>query len=747
MSDSAPAVPLATLPSGTVTFAFTDIVGSTQRWDSYPAAMPEVVRIHDALVRTAIERHGGHVFKTIGDAFCAAFTRPQDAVAAMLGAQRALAAADFRAVDGLLVRAAIHTGTADERAGDYFGPTVNRVARLLAIGHGGQVLVSRVAGDLMESELPAGVGLRDLGEHRLKDLARPERVYQVLAPELEAAFPPLRSLDALPNNLPRQLSSFIGRSREIAEITALLDKHRLVTIVGSGGIGKTRTSLQAAANLLDGSGDGVWFIELAPLAGGEYIPSTVAQAMGLTLAAGGDPAERLVDALRSKHALIVLDNCEHLIEAVARLVAAIVRRCPKIVFLASSRQGLGIAGEQTYRLPSLDVPPGLVDGNLKVRDVAPAGAIELFVARARAVDKSFRLTDESAGSVAEICRRLDGIPLAIELAAARVNILSVRQLRARLDNRFAVLTGGGRDLLPRHQTLRALIDWSYDLLDERERTLFRRLGIFVNGFTLEGAIAVGHADDLDRFDVFDALASLVDKSLVLTEPAGDAMRYRLLETTRAYAREKLAATGETDGQARRHLDHLRDRFSEADAAFERTGRRVELDALFTTELDEVRAALDFALRGTDEVAGADLLAATSVSWEVLGLYAEGLARSETFLERLPEENARLKARIWNMLSLIAENSGHAARGFAAAAQAVSYARSARDPQTLSLALLRYSSPAAMLGRFEVAEAALEEAEAIPGGSEMQRLRLVLPRFSPPPARRLRGGEAGLPAAP
>ena len=302
------------LPTGTVTFVFTDIEGSTERWERDRAAMQAAVRRHDEVMRTAIAEHGGQIFKTIGDAFCAAFARPEDAVAAMLDAQRAIAAEDFSAIDGLRVRAAIHTGTADERDGDYFGPAVNRVARLLAIGHGGQILVSGVTTDLVQGALPSQATLRDLGEHRLRDLARPEQVYQLLSPDLVADFPPLRSLDVLPNNLPQQLTSFVGREAEIAEITDLIAVHRLVTLVGSGGVGKTRTSLQVAANLLDGSGDGVWFIELAPLSSGDYIPSTIAQVFGITIPPEGDPVENLTRALKAKHALLVFDNCEHLVE-------------------------------------------------------------------------------------------------------------------------------------------------------------------------------------------------------------------------------------------------------------------------------------------------------------------------------------------------------------------------------------------------------------------------------------------------
>ena len=318
------------LPTGTVTFAFTDIEGSTARWDRDPAAMQAALRRHDELMRSAIAKHGGQVFKTIGDAFCAAFARPEEAIAAMLDAQRALDAEDFSAVAGLRVRAAIHTGTADERDDDFFGPAVNRVARLLAIGHGGQVLVSGTTSGLARAALPTQTTLRNLGEHRLRDLSHPEQVYQLLAPGLAAEFPPLRSINLLPNNLPQQFKSFVGREKEVAEIGALLAAHRLVTLVGAGGVGKTHTSLRVAANQFDGSSDGVWFIELAPFAGGEYIPSTVAQVLGITLPSEGDPVENLAQALKSKHALLVFDNCEHLIEPAARVISAILRVCPTL---------------------------------------------------------------------------------------------------------------------------------------------------------------------------------------------------------------------------------------------------------------------------------------------------------------------------------------------------------------------------------------------------------------------------------
>ncbi len=697
----------AVMPTGTVTFVFTDIEGSTMRWESRGAAMETAMRRHDAIVRDAIETHDGHVFKTVGDAFCAAFARPEDAVIAVLEAQRALRREDFSSVDGLSVRAAIHTGTADERDNDYFGPTVNRVARLLGIAHGGQVLLSGVTSDLLHGALPRDATLLALGEHRLKDLARPESVYQLVAPGLAAQFPPLRSLDRLPNNLPLQLKSFVGREAEVAQLTELVGTHRLVTIVGSGGIGKTRTSLQVAANRFDVSGDGVWFVELAPISSGALVPGTVANALGLTLSGDGDALANLVGLLGTKQALLVFDNCEHLVDATAATIAAILRACPKIGVLASSRQALGIDGEVTYRMPSLDL----------------AAAVALFVERAKAADMRFALDDDNAPVVADICRRLDGIALAIELAASRVTILGPRQLRDRLDERFRVLTGGSRDLLPRQQTLRALIDWSHDLLDENERVLFRRLGIFVNGFTIEGAIAVGSGEAIDEFEIIDLVGSLVEKSLVLVEPAREAFRYRLLESTRAYALQKLDLAGERNEIAGRHLRYLRDRFLAIDVRRDETARTGERDAAFAVELEDIRVALDGALARPDVVAGAELLAALARVW-VARFGREGLARHEAVIAALPETESRLHARLSATLASFLVEAGDARRGVAVGAKACAFARSCGDDPALASALNWYALCSARAGDLAEAERALAEFAAIPKLSVARRVLLL-----------------------
>ena len=702
-------------PAGTVTFVFTDIDGRAPGSEDRP---------HEALTRATFARRSGFVFRHSSDTLCAAFARPEDAVAAIVDLQRAIGPGD---PSGLQLRAALHTGTAEERDGGYVGVAVNRASRLLGIGHGGQILLSGATADLALGSLPARATLRDLGEHRLKDLARPEYVYQLLAPDLPADFPPLRSLGTLPNNLPLQLTSFVGREKELEDITELLRTQRVVTLVGTGGLGKTRTSLQVAANLLDGSGDGVWFVELAPLSSGDFIATTVATAMNLTLGTGGDPSDLLVRALATKHALIVFDNCEHLVDAAARLIAAIVRNCPRVNVLASSRQGLGIAGEETYRLPTLAIPTDRLQSALTASEALRSPAVTLFVERARAADKRFELTDVNAGAVALICRRLDGIPLAIELAAPRVKMLSPKQLLDRLDERFRVLTGGSRELLPRQQTLRAMIDWSYDLLDERERKLLRRLGVFVGGFTIEAATAIASGDDLDEFDVFDLLASLVDKSLVLAEYTGDAIRYRLLESTRAYAREKSALDGETETLASRHLYYLRDRFVTERRTFEETERIAGLTDLFAVEIDDVRAALDFAFDGGERAVGAELLAQITSEWQDFGFDFEGWRRLEQFISVPDEVSARDASKLCTGLSMLLGNSGRAPRSFEMAEKALAFARSSGDDMALVGALAVLVNALAALGLVDEAEPFLAEALALENASPRQRVNLIQQR--------------------
>jgi len=539
------------LPTGALTFLFTDVEGSTRLWEEEPAAMSTALARHDALVRDAIERHDGYVFMTAGDAFCAAFRNAERALAAACDAQRALTTEQWTGPVTIRARMALHTGDVEVRDSGYFGPPLNRVARLLAVGHGGQILLSAATEELLRERLPAGVALRDMGERRLKDLVRAERVYQLAAAGLQADFPPLKSLDQRAQNLPIQATSFVGREREMEEITGLLQSSKLVTLTGPGGAGKTRLSLQVGADLVDSFVDGVWFIELAALGDARLVAQAAATILGVKEEPDEPLPDTLVQNIRDRELLLILDNCEHLILACAELCDALLASCPGIRILASSRQLLRIAGEAAYRVPSLPLPDPKTVARAEV--LTRYAAARLFVDRAMAVQRSFKVSDANASAIASICRHLDGIPLALELAAARVRMMSVEELNQRLDKRFHVLTGGSRTALPRQQTLRALIDWSYDLLDAAERTLLGRLAIFAGGWTLRAAEHVCAGEDVAGEDVLDLLASLVDKSLVVAEERNGATRYRMLETMREYACERLNATREEDALRRRHL--------------------------------------------------------------------------------------------------------------------------------------------------------------------------------------------------
>ncbi len=708
-----------------MTFAFTDIEGSTQRWERHREAMENAVRRHDALMRSAITTHNGHVFKTIGDAFCAAFSRPEAAVAAIVAAQRALVAEDFSAVDGVRIRAAIHTGTSDERDGDYYGPAVNRVARLLAIGHGGQTLVSGVTQELVRGLMPDGTALHDLGWHRLKDLVHPEHVYQVSGPDLASEFQPLRSLDVLANNLPRQVTPLVGRKREVAEICALLDAAPLVTLVGSGGVGKTRVSLQVAANLVDGSGDGVWFIELAPISDASLLPLTIASAAGLKLLEHQPPLRALVEELATRRLLFVLDNCEHVVADVATIANEILRHCPGVKLIATSRESLGIHGETIYRMESLEVPP---DGENAASAVLGYSAVELFVTRAKVALRTFDITDANAGTLAQIVRRLDGIPFAIELAAARLNFLSPEQLLDRLDDRLRILTGGDRTRMPRQQTLRALIDWSYDLLSEPERAIFRVVGTFVGGWTLETATALA-ADDFGEWEVLDVLGSLVAKSLVVADvEEGASSRYRLLESTRQYARERQKQLNEAAKFARRHCDVFRTIVLKLDDRLLRAAHWHAATGLLP-ELDNLRAAISFALGPDgDEHSAAEIVSAGNHVWIQSTARAEVIALAETALERLGCDatsagsvaRAKLELALSHLYILNRRD-----------VDALEYAERARDAfielgdrARLCIANLRLAEAMSRLSRFEEADALVREAVDI---ARDERMPLYLGR--------------------
>lgn len=632
--------------TGTVTFLFTDIEGSTRLAREHPDTWESARAQHHAVLREAMESNQGHVFQIIGDAFCVAFHTVREALKAAVQAQRALKRIND-ATEGmkedanssfilpalalpLKVRMGIHTGEAEFHDGEYRGYlTLSMIQRVMSAGHGGQILLSGASENLVRGQLPTDISLRDLGEHKLKDVPQPVRIFQVVAPVLPSEFPALRALDVLPNNLPAQLTSFVGRENEMRQVAQLLKQSRLLTLTGSGGTGKTRLSLQVASNLIEQFKDGVWFIELAPISEPALVPNTVANVLRLRVEDSRPLMDVVVDWLGDKETLFILDNCEHLIDACAQFAHTILQHCRGVRILASSREALGIAGEAAYRVPSLPTP----SEPMETRQLATFDSVKLFTERATLTLPTFQLTDENASFVAQICSRLDGIPLAIELAAARVSALSVAQIAERLDDRFRLLTGGSRTALPRQQTLRALIDWSYQLLSKEERLVFRRLAVFVGGWTLDAAESVC-GEERGGFDVLDLMTRLVDKSLINVEHSGGEARYHRLETIRQYAREKLFDTDQVALLRDKHLAYFVALAERADVQLQGRGQKQWLRRL-EAEHDNLRAALEWSLKSQPE-ASLRIAAALRDFWDTHGHLTEARKWLETMLDATKE---------------------------------------------------------------------------------------------------------------
>jgi predicted ATPase/class 3 adenylate cyclase len=586
-------------PSGTVTFLFTDIEGSTKIAQEHRAAWEGLRRRHHAILEQAMEKNGGHVFQIIGDAFCVAFPTAGEALNAAVEAQRRLQAEPWGQVR-LRVRMGIHTGTAQaggdvDRSGGYSGySAMARAQRVMSTAYGEQILVSTTTADLLQGELPNGVALLDMNEHRLKGLLNPEHLWQVLAADLVQEFPALQSLNSIPNNLPLQLTSFIGREKELAEIKTLVDHNRLVTLTGSGGVGKTRHALQVSAEVLDAFPDGAWLVELASVSDAALVVPTVAAALGVREVQGRPLVAALEDHLRNKSLLLLLDDCEHMLGACAQLVDDLLHACRHLKILVSSREALAIDGEVAFRVTSLSLPdphhlPAL-------ETLSQYDSVRLFIERAIAVKSDFVISNDNAPAVAQVCSRLDGIPLAIELAAARVKGLSVEQIAQRLDDRFRLLTGGSRTALPRHRTLRAMIEWSYDLLSEPERALLRQLAVFIGDWTLEAAEAVSAPQPgagAATTDVLDLLLRLVDKSLITPQEQAGQTRYRMLETIREFAVERLSESGEEQRLRERHLEFFL-HFSEEAAPRLRGAQQWIWLRQLGDEYENLRAALEWA---------------------------------------------------------------------------------------------------------------------------------------------------------
>ncbi|MGC1154456.1 ATP-binding protein, partial [Mycobacterium sp.] len=659
----------ALLPTGMATLLLADVEGSTRLWETQPEEMTAALVRFNQTVSEVIAAHGGvrPVEQGEGDSFVAAFARASEAVACALELQRAPLAP-------IRLRIGVHTGEVQLRdEGNYAGPTINRTARLRDLAHGGQTVLSGATEDLVVDRLPAGAWLTDLGTHPLRDLPRPERVVQLCHPDLRDDFPPLRTAETVvSHNLPVQLSSFVGRGAQMTDVEKLLVDNRLVTLTGAGGAGKTRLGVEIAARIAAEFGDSVWYVDLAPVTHPGIVPVAVARALGLPDQPGRSTMDTLLRFVRDRQMLVVLDNCEHLLDASAELVVALLGAAPGLTLLATSREPIGVAGEVSWRVPSLSLAHE---------------AIELFVDRARRARPDFAVDDDNAPAVGEICRRLDGMPLAIELAAARVRALSVAEILEGLHDRFRLLTGGARTAVRRQQTLRASVDWSHALLTEPERVLFRRLAVFLGGFDLDAAQAVAGSGDVERYQVLDLLSLLVDKSLVVAENSGGRTRYRLLETVRQYALEKLAESGEADAIRSRHRDHYTGLAGLLDApAGSDYEQRIEQAE---SEIANLRAAFLWSRENSDVELALALASSLQPLWLARGRFREGLAGFDAVLT---EDNAQhaevaavVRARALADRAVLATLMG-AADSLDQAQEALAIAREVDDPALLARAL-------------------------------------------------------------
>ena len=697
------------LPSGTVTFLFTDIEGSTALLQRLGDEYATVLADHHRLLRHAFGERGGVEVDAAGDGLYVAFPSARSALVAGIEAQRAVSGHEWTAGATVAVRMGLHTGEALSGEGGYVGIDVHRAARICAAGHGGQLLISQTTHDLVADELPAGITLRDLGEHRLRDLAGQQRLYQAVVPDLPSEFPPLRTVDSRPNNLPRQLTTFVGRERQLSEAKRLLASSPLLTLTGPGGVGKTRIALQLADELLGGElNDGAWMVDLGVLTDPDFLAPAVAASLGLAEQPGRPLLATILDHLRSRQLLLVLDNCEHVVAESAELADSLLRASPSLRIVATSREALGIAGEAVFPVPSLALPEH--DRSLPLDQLSGFEAIRLFADRAAAVLPTFELTAANAPAVAQICRRLDGIPLALELAAARVRALSVEQIAARLDDRFRLLAGGSRAAVPRHQALRAAVDWSFDLLSEPERATWRRLSVFAGGFTLEAAEAICAGEGVDEADVLDLLSRLVEKSLVVSEAMVSEARFRLLETVRQYAREKLMGSGEAADALRRHRDWFLAVVARIEPQFfggVRAGSGIdELDR----EHDNLRAGLEWSADEPGEAAaGLRLAAGLWRFWETRGHVVEGRTWLERLLEGSSDASLTVRSSALTGAGVLAYLQGDYDAAFAFHEESLILHRQVGNPQSIAYAANNLANVAVQQDDYARARSLYEEA--------------------------------------
>ena len=652
------------VPTGIVSFLFSDVEGSTRLWDADPGGMAASLALHDDILRTAIAEHRGHLFSTAGDAFAVAFGSAGQAIAAACSIQRTLLRADWPGPE-IKVRIGLHTGTAEERDGDYFGPVLNRAARIMSAGHGGQILVSSVAAEAVDGD--GAITLEDLGTHHLRDLDEPERLFEARHPDLPRVSEPIRTVDVRRHNLPDYLNSFVGRRTELGELADLMAGNRLVTLTGVGGTGKTRLAVEAARQEAADQPDGAWLVQLAPVTNPQFIMSTIGSVWDLRPGEGASIEDVVTRYLWSRDLLIIIDNCEHLLDAASSTIKFLLDTCPHLTIIATSRESLGIPGEALIRVPSL----GLADDDHTLEE---SEAVRLFLDRVGTTRPDFRPSTEELAHIGRICSRIDGIPLGLELAAARLRSMSTNELAERLERSFRILSGSAKAALPRQRTLHATIDWSYDLLTRPEAAMFRRLSVFTGSFDLVAAEAVCEGDVVSGLEVVDHLDSLIDKSLVVVATGtGSSTRYRLLEPVRQFAQEQLRATGEPERFQLAHARHFA-RFVEATVPGMRSPAITSVQRRITTDYDNIRTALSTFAETGNINAYLDVAFDLFIYWMHTGMQVEAIELAVNVLDEADRSTAdpRRVVKVWWTTAVLAaeltqpEGIGYARAGLAVA---------------------------------------------------------------------------------